>query len=100
MLAGELAARPDARWLVGPGFLDAGGHLAAPVRVAGLVHGHPENLPAAVSGVPSTDSRTQPVPSIAAGLAGSARTATMASAEAFMIVAALSVAPVMLAASC
>ena len=25
--------------------LDAGGHLAAPVPVAGVVHGHPEDLP-------------------------------------------------------
>jgi len=55
---------------------------------------------AAVSGVLSTDSRTQPVPLIAACLAWPARTAKMASAGALMIVAALTVSPVMLAASC
>ena len=55
--------------------------------------------PAAVSGWLSRDSRTQPVPSIAACLAGSARTAKMASAGASMIVVALTVSPAMVVAS-
>src|SRR5438105_12808283 len=45
--------------------------------------------PAAVNGVLSRVSRTQPVPSIAACFAGSARTAKMASAGALMTVVAL-----------
>src|SRR5438270_6152658 len=45
--------------------------------------------PAAVSGLLSRVSRTQPVPSIAACFAGSARTAKMASAGALMTVVAL-----------
>src|SRR5438874_9313302 len=45
--------------------------------------------PAAVNGLLSRVSRTQPVPSIAACFAGSARTAKMASAGAFMTVVAL-----------
>jgi hypothetical protein len=69
------------------------------VRVADVVHGHPEDLPAAVSGLLSTDSRTLPAPSIAACLTGSARTAKMASAGALMIVVALTVSSVMLTAS-
>jgi hypothetical protein len=82
------------------GLLDSGGHLSAPVRVAGVSMAIPKTCPAAVSGVPSIGSRAPPVPSIAAGRGGPARTATMASAGAVMIVAALTVSPVMLAASC
>jgi len=45
--------------------------------------------PTAVNGLWSTASVTQPVPSIAACVAGSASTAKIASAEAFMTVVAL-----------
>ena len=55
--------------------------------------------PAAVSGWLSTGSRTQPVPSIAGCLAGSARAAKMTSAGALMIVVALTVSSAMAGAS-
>src|SRR6266498_3778246 len=48
-----------------------------------------KTCPAAVNGLLSRGSRTQPVPSIAACLVGSARTAKMTSAGAWMIVVAL-----------
>src|SRR5580700_3877486 len=56
--------------------------------------------PAAVSGWPSRGSRTQPVPSIAACLVGSASTAKIASAGALMIVVALMVSSVMVVPPC
>jgi hypothetical protein len=58
-----------------------------------------KTCPAAVSGLLSRDSLTQPVPSIAACLAGSARTPKMASAGALIIVVALTVSSAMLVAS-
>src|SRR5688572_4001950 len=51
--------------------------------------------PAAVNGLLSRASRTQPVPSIAACFAGSARTAKMASAGALMTVVALTLSSAM-----
>jgi hypothetical protein len=53
--------------------------------------------PSAVSRSLSRGSQTQPVPSIAAWLAGSARTAKMAPAGALMIVVALTASSVMAA---
>src|SRR5919106_4285011 len=51
--------------------------------------------PAAVNGLLSTFSQTQPVPSIAACFAGSVRTAKMASAGALMTVVALTLSSAM-----
>src|SRR6266516_6189656 len=71
------------------------GHLVAPVRVVGVVHGHPEYLPRRSQLLAVEGSRTQPVPSIAACAAGSARTAKTASAGALMILVALTVSSAM-----
>jgi hypothetical protein len=60
-----------------------------------VVNGHPEICLAAVNGLLSTVSQTQPVPSIAACFAGSVRTAKTASAGELMTMVALTLSPAM-----
>jgi hypothetical protein len=61
------------------------GRLVVPVRMAGVVHGHAKDLPRRRQELVVEGSLTQPVPSIASCLAGSTRTAKMASAGALMV---------------
>jgi hypothetical protein len=62
--------------------LDPIGHFVLPVRMIGVVHDHPEICPDAVTNWRPRGLRTQPVPLIAACVAVSTRTATIAWAEA------------------